>query len=136
MVWKQPGKQNVRRLVANAPYTFEFELLDRSASPAQDEALYMGMLGHAAFVKTDGSVFAHVHPNGSMAMAAYMMANPQSAMADMRGMKMTQAGLPAAVGFPYGFPSAGYYRIFVQMKHGETVETGVFDADVQEAVRH
>jgi len=35
------------------------------------------------------------------------------------------------VEFPYGFPSAGRYRIFVQMKHGATVETGVFDAEVK-----
>jgi len=34
------------------------------------------------------------------------------------------------VEFPYGFPSAGRYRIFIQMKHGNTVETGAFDADV------
>jgi hypothetical protein len=35
------------------------------------------------------------------------------------------------VEFPYGFPSAGRYRIFIQMKHGSTVETGVFDAEVK-----
>jgi len=35
------------------------------------------------------------------------------------------------VTFPYGFPQPGRYRIFIQMKHGATVETGVFDADVQ-----
>ena len=39
--------------------------------------------------------------------------------------------LPPVVEFPYGFPSPGRYRIFVQMKHGATVETGAFDADVQ-----
>jgi hypothetical protein len=31
------------------------------------------------------------------------------------------------VEFPYGFPSSGRYRIFIQMKRGETIETGVFD---------
>jgi hypothetical protein len=36
--------------------------------------------------------------------------------------------IPNVVGFPYGFPTAGAYRIFVQMKHGQTVETGAFDA--------
>jgi hypothetical protein len=35
------------------------------------------------------------------------------------------------VEFPYGFPSAGRYRIFVQMKHGATIETGAFDAVVE-----
>jgi hypothetical protein len=129
MIWKTPGK-----LVAQAPQSFQFDLLDPSSKPASDEALYMGMLGHAAFVKTDGTVFAHIHPNGTMAMAALMMANPKQQMeatgSSMSGMAMPTEHLPASVSFPYGFPSAGRYRIFVQMKHGSTVETGIFDADV------
>jgi hypothetical protein len=72
-----------------------------------------------------------------MAMAAFMMANADGGGmktglegGSMPGMNMANAdsGLPNAVSFPYGFPSAGRYRIFVQMKHGATVETGVFDA--------
>jgi len=42
----------------------------------------------------------------------------------------TEKILPT-VDFPYGFPSAGRYRVFIQMKHGNTVETGVFDAEVR-----
>jgi hypothetical protein len=38
--------------------------------------------------------------------------------------------ISATVEFPYGFPSAGRYRIFIQMKHANTVETGVFDVNV------
>jgi len=130
MVWKRPTALLVKQLES-----FEFELVDRAGKPASDMALYMGMPGHAAFVKTDGSVFAHIHPNGTMAMAAFMMANGVAAghasmsMTEMSGMK-TDAAIPATVSFPYGFPTAGRYRIFVQMKHGKTVETGVFDADV------
>jgi hypothetical protein len=142
MIWKSPGQ-----IVARTPQSLEFELLDGNSRPATDEALYMEMPGHAAIVKTDGSVFAHIHPHGSMAMAAFMMANPQMSMrgnrasdrttaADMAGMPMTRANLPAVVGFPYGFPSAGHYRIFVQMKHSRTIETGVFDADVAETTAH
>ena len=41
------------------------------------------------------------------------------------------SALAPTVEFPYGFPTPGRYRIFVQMKHGDTVETGVFDAEVQ-----
>ncbi len=33
--------------------------------------------------------------------------------------------------FPYGFPSAGEYRLFVQVKRGAQVQTGVFDVRVQ-----
>jgi hypothetical protein len=94
------------------------------------------MVGHGAFVKTDGSVFAHIHPTGTVAMAAFMMANPQSRSAtssggthmNMPGMDMNNDPLPNTVSFPYGFPSPGAYRIFVQMKHGKTIETGIFDA--------
>jgi hypothetical protein len=35
------------------------------------------------------------------------------------------------VGFPYGFPKAGNYRIFVQVKRAGRVEMGVFDARVE-----
>jgi hypothetical protein len=51
-------------------------------------------------------------------------------MSAMSGMNGSDAVEPT-VTFPYGFPSAGRYRIFIQMKHGDTVETGVFDADVK-----
>jgi hypothetical protein len=136
MVWKMPNA-----LVAKAPEDFRFELLDPEGRLPADMALYMGMLGHAAFVKTDGAVFAHIHPTGTVAMAAFMMANPQASMTgtessttmdmpNMPGMTMSGNALPNVVSFPYGFPTAGEYRIFIQMKHGNTVETGVFDAGV------
>jgi hypothetical protein len=38
--------------------------------------------------------------------------------------------LPAEVSFPYGFPSVGDYRIFVQIKRADRIETGVFDTRV------
>jgi hypothetical protein len=140
MVWKRPDT-----LVAKTPYDFTFELLDPDGNPASDMALYMGMPGHAAFVKTDGSVFAHIHPSGTASMAALMIAQAQndqmqgaqpSSQADMKsmpGMDMSQGTASNNVRFPYGLPNAGTYRIFVQMKHGNMVETGVFDADVAEA---
>lgn len=128
MQWKQPPA-----LAAKAPQEFTFQLLDPQGQPAKDMALYMGMMGHAAFVKTDGTVFAHIHPSGTVAMAALMMAAAQNGAGDMAGMDMSgDSALPNTVSFPYGFPAAGNYRIFVQMKHGGVVETGTFDAQVRE----
>ena len=50
---------------------------------------------------------------------------------DMDHMDMSHdKPLSNTVEFPYGFPSSGRYRIFVQMKHGTTVETGAFDVTV------
>jgi hypothetical protein len=134
MVWDDPATRP-----AKTPQVFEFSLLGTDGKPAQDMALYMGMPGHAAFVKNDGTVFAHVHPSGTVSMAALMMAAAQNqvvapqpggmgAMPGMTAATDTASGPPSSVGFPYGFPTAGAYRIFVQMKHGLTVETAAFDA--------
>lgn len=136
MTWKRPAS-----LTAKAPEDFTFTLLDAQGNPPKDMQLYMGMAGHAAFVKTDGTVFAHIHPSGTVSMAALMMAQSQnrnsaSSMADMKdmpGMDMSDNSqpIPNTVSFPYGFPTPGNYRIFVQMKHGAAVETATFDAQVQ-----
>jgi hypothetical protein len=136
MVWNKPAS-----LVARQPIDFTFTLLDREGQPAPDTQLYMGMLGHAAFVKDDGTVFAHIHPSGTVAMAALMMAQNQNnptpkqtgtnAPMEMPGMVMSADHLPSSVSFPFGFPTPGRYRIFVQMKHGATIETGIFDATAQ-----
>jgi hypothetical protein len=123
---------------AQKPLLLQFRLKKPDGSVPNDMALYMGMLGHVAFVKTDGSVFAHVHPTGSVPMAAFMLAQQQNATGGMEEMNMgsgeqPSASLPNTVTIPYGFPSSGRYRIIVQMKHGTTVETGIFDAVVAAA---
>jgi hypothetical protein len=135
MVWDRPSTVS-----SNAAYAFRFHLLDANGKPATDVQPYMGMAGHAAFVKTDGTVFAHTHPEGSAAMAALMLANDNTgshasdhaAMDGAMSMDMNAHSEPlsSTVEFPYGFPSSGPYRIFVQMKHGTTIETGVFDVVV------
>ena len=142
MDWIRDGKP----LRAHEGRSFRFRLLDPHGNAPTDMQLYMGMLGHAAFVKTDGTVFAHIHPMGTASMTALSLAQRTGAQAgttdmsgpamkdmdmnDMPGMDMTPS-LPNEVNFPYGFPAPGSYRIFVQMKHGHTVETGVFDAIVE-----
>jgi hypothetical protein len=133
MIWKRPAT-----LTAKAPEDFSFTLLDANGQQPKYMGLYMGMVGHAAFVKTDGTVFAHIHPSGTVSMAALMMAQSQngstaSDMKDMPGMDMngSSQSTPNTVSFPYGFPTPGNYRIFVQMKHANVVETATFDANVQ-----
>jgi hypothetical protein len=121
MVWERPAT-----LTAETAYAFRFHLLAPNGSPATDMQPYLGMAGHAAFVKTDGTVFAHTHPDGSAAMPAVMLANGMDG-----NMEMSSGPITNTVEFPYGFPQAGAYRIFIQMKHGTTVETGVFDAIVR-----
>jgi hypothetical protein len=139
MVFDRPAT-----ITANTAYAFRFHLLDPTGNPATDMQPYLGMAGHAAFVKSDFTTFAHTHPEGSAAMPAIMLANASTAASeppttsDMSGMAMSGMDMSPApsepitstVEFPYGFPSPGRYRIFIQMKHANTVETGVFDAEV------
>jgi hypothetical protein len=123
LVWERPPSLRARQ-----PYDFHFRLLDPQGRPADSMELYMGMLGHAAFVAADGSVFAHVHPIGSVPMPALGLAQPDNPHAMHQ---MMPAGIPAEVSFPYGFPKPGSYRIFVQMKRAGRVETGAFSAHVE-----
>jgi hypothetical protein len=124
LIWERP-QAPVR---ARQPYEFHFRLLDAQGKPAGQVELYMGMLGHAAFVAADGSVFAHVHPSGSVPMPAIAVAQPDNPHAMHT---MLQSGIPAEVSFPYGFPKPGPYRIFVQMKRAGQVATGAFSVRVE-----
>jgi hypothetical protein len=50
---------------------------------------------------------------------------------DMASMPGTQHGpMPVEITFPYGFPQAGDYRLFLQVKRAGQVETAVFDTQV------
>lgn len=136
IVWER-GNQP---LVANTAMVFKFRLEDKDGQPAKDMEPYMGMSGHAEFVSSDMSVFAHIHPAGSVSMAALELASagPVTGVAGTGGgtpsgmaMPMAATALEPEVSFPYGFPKPGEYRIFVQVKRAGQVETGVFDAHVQ-----
>ena len=125
MVWDRAGEAPLH---ARRPYLFRFLVEDSQGNPAGNLELYMGMLGHAAFVRSDRSVFAHVHPSGSAPMAALGLTG---AVDPHAGHMAMAEGLPAEVSFPYGFPRPGDYRIYVQVKRGGAILTGVFDARVE-----
>src|SRR5579863_48413 len=141
MIWERDASP----LRANVPMSFRFRIEDRNGRAAQDLEPYMGMAGHAAFVRSDCSVFAHIHPAGSVSMAALQMAQASLPAAPPRAnepqlanqsdshlaMEMTMNVTSPEVSFPYGFPKAGLYRIFVQIKRSGHVQTGVFDAHVE-----
>ena len=128
MVWLR----NKEPLVANRPMSFTFSVEDKDGKPAIDLQPYMGMAGHAEFVSKDWSVFAHVHPAGSVPMAALELGKAGVSGESRPGMSMevSKPAMPAKVSFPYGFPRPGEYRIFVQIKRAGKIETGVFDARV------
>ena len=140
MIWER----GTAPFTANHFVWLRFRLETPDGKPVSDSEPYMGMAGHAEIVNSDRSVFAHIHPDGSVAMAALELAQQNSSQGngganaqtganpgnDMAGMDMSMDPRSAEVSFPYGFPKAGEYRLFVQMKRGGTIETGVFDTQV------
>ncbi|NIJ53511.1 hypothetical protein [Dyadobacter arcticus] len=65
-IWE--GKPD-RPLEVGKPYALNFEIFNPDGSPCFPEP-YLGMSGHVAVVRSDGSVYIHLHPSGTFAMAA------------------------------------------------------------------
>lgn len=169
IVWE--GKPNAS-FEAGKPYQLAFEVFGPDGKPAVLEP-YLGMNGHAAIVRSDGSVYIHLHPVGTYSMAAQQIMQSRLAdttkifrfssnakvfrdsidryladlkllapaerdrllMARMTGMNAKEmAGMKHEnrIVFPYAFPKAGQYRIFLQIKRNGQVLTGIFDANVKE----
>jgi hypothetical protein len=91
---------------------------------------YMGMRGHALVTRDDGSVFIHLHPSGTVSMAAQQVfARQLGGGGGHEGHSMAPAA--ALLSFPYEFPRPGAYRAWVQVRLAGRVRTGVFDIAVR-----
>jgi len=122
---------------AGEDVSLDFTVQDRAGRPVEIQP-YMGMLGHAALRRSDGTVFAHLHPVGTISMAAEEFFTEQSSRetgvaAPMdHSQHLRHGGAGNAVSFPYLFPRSGSYRLWVQTKVAGQVITGVFDLQVAE----
>ncbi|HYO11598.1 MAG TPA: hypothetical protein VE685_00195 [Thermoanaerobaculia bacterium] len=128
MLWHQAP------LAAGRETDLRFEVRSREGHPLPLEP-YMGMLSHAAITRDDGTVFVHLHPMGSINMAAQQAFEKKVAPSARSGMDHSAHAAhahhgPTVVSFPYEFPQPGRYRIWVQVKSGGRVLTGVFDTEV------
>jgi hypothetical protein len=138
IIW-QRGPQPLR---AGVPLALRFHVTDPAGNPAQDLQPYMGMAAHAEIVRSDYSVFAHIHPTGSVPMASFelaqaslpgnvALAQPGLAAMSMPNMpEMAAATVAPDISLPYGFPRPGLYRIFIQVKRSGRIDTAFFDAPV------
>jgi hypothetical protein len=121
MVWLRTGP-----LVSGRLEDLRFEV--KSPQPLEP---YMGMQGHAVITRQDGEVFVHLHPVGSFSMASQQAFERKIGGRSMHAARVhAMHGTGHSVSFPYEFPRPGLYRIWVQVKSGGKVLTGVFDAEV------
>ena len=123
LVWERGDSP----IAAGVERDLRFSVRDGAGTDVPVEP-YMGMAAHLAIASRDGSVFAHLHPSGSISMAA-MQRFAGATGVDPHADHATQ--LDGRVAIPYAFPKAGAYRIFVQVKRGGTVITGAFYVDVR-----
>jgi len=134
MHWDKPTT-----LAAATEVSLRYRVLDANGAPAEIEP-YMSMLSHAIVRRDDGTVFTHLHPAGSISVASQQIFQlrtgdqpPRRITPEMMEQLCQPPGpelrrLPIA--FPYEFPKPGKYRIWVQVKTGGKVRTGVFDVAV------
>ncbi|MDB5241056.1 MAG: hypothetical protein JWP57_1681, partial [Spirosoma sp.] len=155
------------RLESGKLYNLKFAVADSLGKAAALEP-YLGMGGHAVILRSDGTVYIHLHPVGTYSMAAeslfagrladtartfkYPDANRFRDSIDRyvahiktsteaEKTRLLTTGMPGMnhtmtvnnmVQFPYAFPRAGHYRIWVQVKRNGRVQTGVFDTQVND----
>jgi hypothetical protein len=142
--------QNTGDMAENRESSLHFAVFDPKGLPAPLQP-YMGMLGHAVVRRSDGEVFTHLHPVGTISMAAQdilvrreLSLNPlASVLSGTNSTSIVASQSPAKpnliggasheVAFPYAFPRPGDYRLWVQVRIEGRVLTGVFDVNVNPA---
>jgi hypothetical protein len=127
-------------IAARAETTLRFTVLDSTGRVAR-LAPYMGMAAHAMILRADDSVFVHLHPRGTISLAAQeRIARREAGDTAMHGadrpdaMPMAQhaaMSYPGTLSFPFAFPKPGRYRVWVQARPDGGVRTAAFDVDVR-----
>lgn len=132
--WERPAN-----LVAGKETSLRFTVREPSGELSRIDP-YMGMLAHMAIRRDDGAVFTHLHPAGSLSIAAQQVF--QIRAGDKPPRKITpemmeqlcqppSGDLPQQpLYFPYEFPKPGKYRLWLQVKIAGKVHTSEFATEV------
>ena len=120
LVWAKPAAT----IAAGEESVLAFTVREGGGAIATVEP-YMGMAAHVIVASDDHSVFAHLHPSGSISMAALQK------FSDAAGHAAHAGAVEGRVEVPYAFPQPGKYRLWVQVKRSGQVRTAAFDLDVR-----
>jgi hypothetical protein len=139
-------------IVVNQDARLAFAISAPDGAPASLDP-YMGMAGHLVLTRDDGAVFVHLHPAGTISLAAqetFELRQPGDTVPGALAQRMMERAKPRSdplptphalaspdglVSFPYSFPRPGNYRLWVQVKRQGKILTGAFDVSVQDAAR-
>lgn len=160
-VFKLSGGNNIawenaaKLMRVNETINLTFRVTGPDGKPARLQP-YLGMSGHAVVMRREGDVYVHLHPMGTISMAAQQaiaskidgdvtLCSPWVAdqlpdsiiipgKLPLRTMKQDAANLltksTPEISFPYEFPKPGDYRIWVQVKLNNQIQTAAFDTSV------
>ncbi|HUD82394.1 MAG TPA: hypothetical protein VMQ67_02780 [Candidatus Saccharimonadales bacterium] len=109
-----------------------FHLTTESGAEAPLEP-YLGMYGHLIIENSDGTVFNHLHPLGSVSMVSQRLFAEREKSGYLANKPLDQfctAALPE-LSFPYAFPKAGVYRLWLQTKVAGQILTGAYALSVK-----
>lgn len=121
-------QRNATPLVAGEEAGLRFHATPPAGDTASLEP-FLGMAGHAVVVRDDGKVFIHLHPLGTISLAA--QARLSRSPAAMTHTMSAQSRGADSLSFPYAFPQPGKYTVWVQVKRRGRILTGSFPADVR-----
>jgi hypothetical protein len=125
MTWERAGST-----VAGPEGAIRVVVSDARGQPVELEP-YMGMRGHAMVMRDDASVFVHLHPAGTISMAAQQRMSEGLDAGHGVSHSMGEEQLTSTVRFPFAFPTPGRYRVWVQVKIDGVVRTAAFDTTVE-----
>lgn len=128
--------------VSDPAEQLRFELTHPDGSPVQTEP-YLGMAAHAAIVGGNGTVYTHIHPAGTVSMAAMQLFElrdagkitsdiglneplcqlPSVDESQSRWLEMSASRKAGEIIFPYLPPTQGNYRVWIQFKLQNRIHT-------------
>jgi hypothetical protein len=126
-------REDEEALEARREHALQFRIRSASGADVVPEP-YMGMAAHAVITRDDGAVFIHLHPTGTISMAAQALFRRReggvSAEVDPHAGHVMEPA-DARLTFPYTFPQSGRYRLWVQVKVDGRVRTAAYDLVVR-----
>jgi hypothetical protein len=101
-----------------------FQVRDAKGKPLADLQPYLGAMGHAVILSSDGKTYLHTHP----------MEGDMAAMMDDEGMHHAPQPSGSDVVFHTTFPRPGLYRVWGEFMHGGKIITADYTLLVLPAV--